>query len=90
MTYPELYGFAQLAWSTALKPWGLTVSLWYRPSDGACAYLYKHSSGHWIAKTYEEQITVHRRFGIPVVGPGEEFEAHRVSVQPRPWEVAHS
>lgn len=75
MKYPELRDYVQLGWTGDLKPWGLTVSLWLHPVNNACAYLYKHkeSGAHYIAKTYEEQVKIHKRYGVPVVPPGMRF-----------------
>lgn len=75
MKYPELAGYVQLGWSPDLRPWGLVVSLWYNPVTGDVAFLYKHRDGYHVAKTYEEQVEVHRRYGIPVVPPGAEFKS---------------
>ncbi len=74
MKYPELAGFVQLGWTSDLKPWGLVVSLWYNPVTEKVAYLYKYKGGYHVAKSYDEQIKVHKRYGIPVVPPGAEFK----------------
>ena len=84
-TYPELANYCQIGWSTDLQKYGLTVSLWINPfewdfkerlqkTDTSLAYLYKHTDGSiYIAKTYCEQLKVHEKYGIPIVGPGEDF-----------------
>lgn len=82
VTYPELRTYCQLAWSEDLRPWGLIVSIWYDPATKGFAYLYKHADGYCVAKTYDEQIAVHERFGVPVVGPGEEFKDRGKQSQP--------
>lgn len=83
--YPELSDYCQLGWSSDLKKYGLTVSVWIKPSewdfkkclpknDNALAYLYKHTDGSvYIAKKYADQVKVHEKYGIPIDGPGEEF-----------------
>jgi hypothetical protein len=71
--YPGLEGFVQLAWSKDLKPWGLTVSLWFNPISKEWAYLYKHKNDFHVAKSYEEQVKIHLKYGIPVFPPGSMF-----------------
>jgi hypothetical protein len=75
MRYPELEGYICLGWSDDLKPWGIIVSGWYRPRDGDFAWLYKRDGQYHVAKTYEEQVAIHRRYGIPVVPPGAWFKS---------------
>ncbi|ABO49524.1 hypothetical protein Dred_0989 [Desulforamulus reducens MI-1] len=83
--HPELVNFCQVGWTTDLHKWGLIVSLWINPSewdfnenipktDTAIAYLYKHKDGSvYVAKSYEEQVKIHKKYGIPIVDPGEQF-----------------
>jgi hypothetical protein len=76
MRYPELEGYICLGWSDDLKPWGIILSCWYRPRTGDFAWLYKRKGQYHVAKTYKEQVAIHRRYGIPVVPPGSWFKSH--------------
>lgn len=73
MKYPELHGYCQLGWARDLDPWGVTISYWFNPVTEEWAYLYKHKDGYVVAKTYEDQVKAHERFGVPVTEPGEHF-----------------
>jgi len=87
---PDLAGYVQLGWSEDLKKWSLTVSVWIKPSEwdfqecapkteAAVAVLYKHEDGSfYVAKSYEEQVAVHEKYGVPVVAPGEWFNRREV------------
>jgi len=67
--------YVQFGWSNDLKPWGLSVAIWYNPFSDEFAFMYKHKSGAvHIAKSYEEQVAVHQMYGIPIVPPGEDFK----------------
>ena len=84
--HPELADYCQMAWTSDLRPWGLVVSVWINPSefdfkanrpltDTAVAFLYKHESGAvHVAKSYAQQVAVHKLYGVPVVDAGEEFK----------------
>lgn len=76
MSEHPMSGLCNLGWSTELKPWGLTVSLWLNPdeydfekmqakNEHAFGYYYKHVSGAThVAWSREEQLTVHQLYGV--------------------------
>lgn len=69
---PELNGYLNMGWSEDLKAWGVTVSIWHNPCTEEWAFYYKHSDGDFhVAKCYEEQADVHRKYHIPIPEPGE-------------------
>ena len=100
--HPELHDYCQMAWTSDLRPWGLVVSQWICPAewdfqanvpltDTAVAFLYKHESGAvHVAKSYEQQVEVHKLYGVPVVEAGEEFKqagkGRQLSIQERSGE----
>ncbi len=76
MAKHPMSGLCNLGWSTELKPWGLTVSLWLNPSEydfdklqaknnKAFGFYYKHKSGKThVAWNREEQLAIHRLYGV--------------------------
>lgn len=87
--YPGLEEYVQIGWYRDLKPWGLTISEWVRPEKRPIeewtdfAYIYKHdkTGAVHIAKTYEEQIEVHRLYRIPETPAGESFNGGKGEAQ---------